>query len=273
MRLTPLLYLLYQFLRTWSLFTALITPSEDGFGFDTFHQSSTVVKSMMAQYEYLAATYCPKFCKNMSVSYGKLLLIPFHILLHGWPDGLSVDCKLAHVISKISKSGGAGGNPELWSIRGCLRHLAISPVILKVRDIARAREKGCGFPGGGEYTSPVPATSTRTAVCVSILKYMYGGSIGAVINEASKAHNFGDVALNGICLWHLQFWNKLIFEGGDRRKFYSTYDYDWQKSKLAEASFVSIPRVGSSTEVEGIPGKSGSTMLRIMVRNGCLVHT
>lgn len=66
---------LLQFLRTWNLFTSLVSPSSSGFGLDTMKYADTACRSLMAQYEALSIERDPKFTKCCSVSYGKMLLI------------------------------------------------------------------------------------------------------------------------------------------------------------------------------------------------------
>ena len=76
----------------------------------------------MAQFEDLALRYNSKFLLKCSVSYCKILLLPSAIESKGYTSGLSLDSKVGHVNSKVSRVGGAGGNVEEWTAKWEIRY-------------------------------------------------------------------------------------------------------------------------------------------------------
>jgi hypothetical protein len=76
----------------------------------------------MAQFEDLALRYNSKFLLKCSVSYCKILLLPSAIESKGYTSGLSLDSKVGHVNSKVSRVGGSGGNVEEWTAKWEIRY-------------------------------------------------------------------------------------------------------------------------------------------------------
>jgi hypothetical protein len=65
-----------QFLHTWHLYQGLIAPSNTGFTVDMLTKAQAVGRSLMAQFETLAAERDPSALKYCTVTYGKMLFEP-----------------------------------------------------------------------------------------------------------------------------------------------------------------------------------------------------
>jgi hypothetical protein len=102
-------------------------------------QATELSRSLLAQFENLAALYNPKFTRRSSVSIAKLLIVPSSIWKFGYFNELSIDSKMGNVWSKIKNTGGgSGGNPESMAMKWNARYAnnTISWVIVAQKGVA-----------------------------------------------------------------------------------------------------------------------------------------
>jgi len=89
---------------------------------------------------------------------------------------------------KISKSGGAGSNPECEAIKGYVRMLTLLPTKLALRDEKRSKVIFLHFSLAPqiEFHRPITMMSNDHIKYTSILKYMFAGNIGSELERACR---------------------------------------------------------------------------------------
>jgi hypothetical protein len=210
----------------------------------------------MAQFEAYSLEDDCKFFNKTVISYMKLLLLPMRIWQFGYHDGLSIDCKMKMVYAVIGKLGGSGGNAEEAAIKGILRSVALWPVIEELKKQDQLKSYMIHFKCSDHicYRKPVFQHQAQQ-LYMEVLRYMFGGDIGAVLNRAFSKYGTG-VAINGIDLDDLQFYEKLTNCDSSASKYLGTYIYDWFHARKCLRNNVSQPRLSSTAIVTVLPQKS-----------------
>jgi len=185
----------------------------------------------MAQYESLAAERSPKFVPKCCISYAKMLLIPSGLLLpcifkrheelqtnapffllhcnleiwkFGFIDGLAIDERMKTFWGKISKSGGAGSNPETEAIKGYVRMLNLLPTRMTLRDESRHKQIFLHFSltPSFEYHAPVAFHLSTQHNYAAALKYMFAGDIGSEMQRACQSFDVATSHVRSVCHHH-----------------------------------------------------------------------
>jgi len=245
----------------------LTAPSDEGFGLDTYNKATIAAKSLCAQYEYLCATYLPRFLKKLSVSYIKLLTVPVAIWKHGWTDELAIDSRMKTIWGSVGVTGECKGTTEEWALKAFLRSLSLLEARLEMKDEHSTKSTFVQFkrcPNFQFHSQVFESQTLKKATYVSFLKYMYAGDVGKEISDAFQrcASNWDDevvAEVRSMSLWHLHFFEKLCITGEDSTKCFNTFQCDILKCRR----YGCIPRAGANMIVRGV--HDGPIMIRIMV--------
>lgn len=116
----------------------------------------------------------------------KELLIPFSAHKFGYPDGLSVDASFKHVWSKISRTGGAGGNAEETAMKGIIKDMALRPHIVKLQDERQMRAVHLQFALAPSFQYHTLSSEVDQEHYQEVLLYMFGGKLGCVLTAAAQ---------------------------------------------------------------------------------------
>lgn len=127
-------------------------------------------------------TYLPPYLPHRI----KELLIPFSAHKFGYPDGLSVDAAFKHVWSKISRTGGAGGNAEETAVNGIIKDMALRPHIIKIRDERQMRAVYLQFVLAPAFQYHTLSSEVDQQHYQEVLLYMFGGKLGGVLTAAAQ---------------------------------------------------------------------------------------
>lgn len=249
---------LSQFIDTWHLFVTLTSPSDKGFGLDTYKKATMVGRSLCAQYEDVCAKYAPQFLNNMSVSYIKILLVADMIWKWGWNDELSIDTRMKSFWSAVGVVGGAGCNAEEWAVKGYLRSLALLKFRMTMEDSARANKLFLQSPICPKFHLDREINGATKEKYMAILRYMYGGNIGLAIARAFSTCGTWDedvvASVRSVELPKLRYLEALRLAAGDPSKMFRTYFADARAARQTGGRPGRVPHVGSNFFVTGAAG-------------------
>lgn len=189
----------------------------------------------------------------------------------GFIDGLVIDERMKNFWGKISRSGGAGSNPEMQAVKCYVRMIALLKEKMKVRDEVRMKEAFLHFVSSPKFEFHRPLVQSNTqahAQYVGILKGMFAGNFGSELARASTVfRSFVAISpsdVSSLPFSKLQFFEKLQLYGESAQKYFRTYIGDVKNAKKTLRNVASTPRCGSTVIVSGLAG-GGDSVIRIQV--------
>jgi hypothetical protein len=171
---------------------------------------------------------------------------------------------------KISKSGGAGTNPEREAIKGYIRKISLFSTDLAMKDEKTTKEVFLHFSVSPsfQFHQPIRTTAKGSQYHVqysSLLKFMFAGNFGSVLEGACLSFPAADTRhARSLSLADIQFFEKLQRHGQSPDKYFCTYIADMKNAKKVKRNLAGTNRCGSTVLIRGLPSQ-GEIAVRIQV--------